>query len=44
MTGTESDDGRYEVEITTPDGRRVEVDLDQSFNVVHSEADDDDDD
>jgi uncharacterized membrane protein YkoI len=44
VTGTESDDGRYEVEITTPDGRRVEVDLDQSFNVVHSEADDGDDD
>lgn len=44
VLSTETDDGGYEVEIRTDDGRRVEVDLDQSFTVVHSELDDDDDD
>ena len=43
VTDTEHDDGRYEVEITLDDGTQVEVTLDDSFAVVGSETDDDDD-
>jgi hypothetical protein len=33
--------GAYEVEIRLDDGRQVEVELDESFGVVESQADDD---
>ncbi|MGH8829126.1 MAG: PepSY domain-containing protein [Jiangellaceae bacterium] len=40
---TETGDGgaAYEVEIRTPDGRQVEVHLDEHFTVTGDEADDD---
>jgi len=41
VTETEigDEDSYYEVEVTLPDGRQVDVQLDESFNVVGSEGD-----
>ena len=36
------EDSYYEVEVTLPDGSQVDVQLDEDFNVVGSEADQDD--
>jgi len=46
VTETEVDDeeSKYEVEVTLPDGSQVDVQLDESFQVVGSETDDSDDD
>ena len=46
VTETEAgDDGAaYGVEIRLPDGRQVEVNLDENFNVIGQEDDDDSDD
>lgn len=43
VTETEvgDEESRYEVEVTLDDGRQVDVQLDESFRVVGSEADDD---
>ena len=43
VTGTEVDDeeSKYEVEVTRADGGQVDVQLDEDFNVVGDEADDD---
>lgn len=43
VTETEAgdEDGAYEVEITLDDGSQVDVHLDESFDVIGSEADDD---
>jgi hypothetical protein len=43
VTETEAgDDGAaYGVEVRLPDGRQVEVNLDQSFNVIGQEPDED---
>ena len=43
VTGTEVGDEEsfYEVEVTRDDGSQVDVQLDESFNVVGDEADDD---
>ena len=43
VTGTEIGDEEsfYEVEVTRDDGSQVDVQLDESFNVVGDEADDD---
>jgi uncharacterized membrane protein YkoI len=43
VTGTEVDDeeSKYEVEVTLDDGSQVDVQLDESFNVVSDEADSD---
>jgi uncharacterized membrane protein YkoI len=45
VTDTEVGDEEswYEVEVTLDDGTQVDVQLDRSFNVVGSEADDEDD-
>jgi hypothetical protein len=45
VTGTEAGDeeSAYEVEVTRPDGSQVDVQLDQSFHVVGSKADGDQD-
>ncbi len=42
VTGTEvgDEDSYYEVEVTLDDGSRVDVQLDENFNVVGQEADD----
>lgn len=40
----ESDDNRYSVEVRTSSGSTVELDLDQSFQVVGTDTDDDGDD
>jgi hypothetical protein len=42
VTGTEvgDEESYYEVEVTLPDGRQVDVQLDQDFRVVGTEADD----
>ena len=42
VTGTEVEDEEspYEVEVTLDDGSQVDVQLDEQFNVVSSEADD----
>jgi hypothetical protein len=44
VTGTEAGDeeSAYEVEVTRPDGSQVDVQLDESFHVVGSKADGDD--
>jgi uncharacterized membrane protein YkoI len=44
VTETEigDEDGYYEVEVTLDDGSQVDVHLDQDFNVVSAEGDDDD--
>lgn len=44
VTDTEIDDeeGYYEVEVTLADGTQMDVHLDSSFNVISSEADDED--
>ena len=41
VTGTEvgDEESYYEVEVTTDDGSQVDVQLDESFNVVGSEKD-----
>lgn len=41
VTGTEVDDeeSKYEVEVTMGDGRQVDVQLDEQFTVVSSDAD-----
>jgi uncharacterized membrane protein YkoI len=46
VTETEIDDeeSKYEVEVTKDDGSQVDVQLDKSFNVVSTEADDENDD
>lgn len=46
VTETEQGDEEsfYEVEVTMPDGSQVDVQLDKSFNVVGSEADDENED
>ena len=46
MTGTEVGDEEsfYEVEVTLADGSQVDVQLDESFDVVGSESDDESDD
>ncbi len=43
MTGTEvgDEESLYEVEVTLDDGSQVDVQLDEQFKVVGSEADDD---
>ena len=43
VTDTEvgDEESYYEVEVTLGDGRQVDVQLDEDFNVVSSEADDD---
>jgi uncharacterized membrane protein YkoI len=43
VTETEVDDeeSKYEVEVTLDDGTQVDVQLDEDFNVVSSETDDD---
>ena len=43
VTGTEVDDeeSKYEVEVTREDGSQVDVQLDEDFQVVGDEADDD---
>ena len=43
VTGTEIGDEEsfYEVEVTRDDGSQIDVQLDESFNVVGDEADDD---
>jgi uncharacterized membrane protein YkoI len=43
VTGTEvgDEESQYEVEVTTADGREVDVQLDESFDVVGSEGDGD---
>lgn len=43
VTGTEvgDEDSYYEVEVTLDDGRQVDVQLDEQFNVVSSSGDDD---
>lgn len=45
VTGTEVDNSGspYEVEVTLPDGSQVDVELDENFEVVSSEADSEDD-
>jgi hypothetical protein len=47
-TVTDTEDGdeesRYEVEVTLPDGRQVDVQLDEHFKVVGSSADEQPDD
>lgn len=42
VTGTEvgDEESRYEVEVTLPDGRQVDVQLDENFKVVGASADD----
>jgi hypothetical protein len=44
VTGTEVNDEEsyYEVEVTRPDGRQVDVQLDRSFHVVGAQADHED--
>ncbi|HEX3279079.1 MAG TPA: PepSY domain-containing protein [Thermoleophilaceae bacterium] len=44
VTGTEVQDeeGYYEVEVTRPDGKQVDVHLDRSFHVLASKADHED--
>lgn len=46
VTGTEvgDEESRYEVEVTLEDGSRVDVQLDESFAVVGSEGDREDED
>lgn len=44
VTDTEHDDGGYEIEIALEDGTEVDVTLDDTFAVVRSETDDEDDD
>lgn len=46
VTDTEAGDeeGAYEVEVTLDDGSQVDVHLDEGFNVIGSEADDESDD
>lgn len=41
ITGTEvgDEEGYYEIEVTLPNGRQVDVHLDASFNVLGSEGD-----
>ena len=41
-TEDEADEGQYEVEVTLNNGSQVDVDLDRNFQVITSEADDDD--
>ena len=43
VTGTEvgDEESYYEVEVTLEDGRQVDVQLDESFNVVSDKVDDD---
>ncbi|WP_406035305.1 PepSY domain-containing protein [Nocardioides sp. NBC_00163] len=43
VTGTEVDDeeSKYEVEVTLDDGNQVDVQLDEDFQVVGTEGDDD---
>lgn len=41
---SERDDGKYEVEIRTPSGERLEIELSRSGRVLEVENDDDDDD
>jgi len=41
-TEVEDEESRYEVEVTLDDGRQVDVQLDESFRVVSSEADEED--
>jgi hypothetical protein len=45
VTGTETGDEEslYEVEVTRDDGSQVDVQLDENFNVVNDEEDDDED-
>ncbi len=45
VTGTEIDDedSKYEVEVTLEDGNQVDVQLDDDFQVVSSDADHEDD-
>ena len=40
VTGTEvgDEESQYEVEVTLPDGRQVDVQLDEEFNVVGTEG------
>jgi uncharacterized membrane protein YkoI len=40
----ETDDGAYEVDVQRPDGTRVEVEVDRSFQVATVDGPDDDDD
>lgn len=40
-TEVEDEESKYEVEVTLDDGRQVDVQLDEDFNVVGSEDDDD---
>ena len=40
-TEVDDEDSYYEVEVTLPDGSQVDVQLDEDFNVVGEEPDDD---
>ncbi len=46
VTATEVDDeeSKYEVEVTMPDSRQIDVQLDESFDVVGTEGEDADED
>lgn len=45
VTGTEvgDEESHYEIEVTMADGRQIDVQLDESFKVVSSESDDEED-
>jgi len=45
VTGTEvgDEESYYEVEVTLDDGRQIDVQLDESFHVVGSDSDDEND-
>ena len=44
VTGTEADDeeGAYEIEVTKPDGSQVDVHLDENYELLSQDADDED--
>jgi uncharacterized membrane protein YkoI len=44
ITELEADDGGYDVEVVTDDGRKVDVVLGSDFQVLHTDPDDDTDD
>jgi hypothetical protein len=39
VTGSENEDGVYEIEVTLDDGTAVDVELDKDFKVISSEKD-----
>jgi len=44
VTGTEDEDGVYEIEVTLADGTSVDVELDHDFKVIGTEKDSESDD